>query len=372
MLERFKANPSEMIFVESKSLEKTSKEILVKEGMRPSFAASVSEALVAADMRGADTHGASNLIQPYVDWIRDKKTNPDPILRMVQDFAAIAKLDADNGLATGFGKEAMNMAIDKAKKFGVGVVTIKNAGHSGAIGTHAMHAVKEEMIGMVMTTVNPIVVPTFGAEQRLGTNPIAVAAPARNEPDFLFDVATSTIAGGKAKLVELANKKLGPFTIASPSGEPIQNEISVPDITFEDILFLPFGGSRDSGSHKGYGFAMVAEIMSGILSGCEAMMMKKNRNDPRGALNSHFFAAFNIAAFGDVEIFKSNMDQMLIKLKETKPSPGNKRVIYPGLLEREEEIFRAKNGIPLHKNTMEWFDSLSKQYDIEKIQRIFV
>ena len=370
MLERFKADQNEMVFVESKSLEKISKEILVKEGMRPSFAASVSEALVAADMRGADTHGASNLIQPYVDWIRNKKTNPDPILRKVQDFAAIANFDADNGLVTGFGKEAMNIAVDKAKKFGVGVVTIKNAGHSGAIGTHAMHAVEKDMIGMVMTAVNPIVVPTFGAEQRLGTNPIAVAAPAKNEADFLFDVATSTIAGGKAKLVELAGKKLGAYTIAEPNGEPIKDEVSLPDMTFEDILFLPFGGTRDSGSHKGYGFAMIAEIMSGILSGCESLMVNNTRDDPRGALNSHFFAAFNIAAFGDVEKFKTNMDQMLIKLKETKPSPGNKRVIYPGLLEREEEIFRIKNGIPIHKNLVEWFDELSKQYGIEKIHRM--
>ena len=257
-----------------------------------------------------------------------------------------------------------------AKKFGVGVVTIKNAGHSGAIGTHAMHAVQKDMIGMVMSAVNPIVVPTFGAEQRLGTNPIAVAAPAKNEADFLFDVATSTIAGGKAKLVELAGKKLGPYTIAAANGEPITDEVPLPDMTFEDILFLPFGGSRDSGSHKGYGFAMVAEIMSGILSGCESLMLKNSRDDSRGASNSHFFAAFNIAAFGDVEIFKSNMDQMLIKLKETKPSPGNKRVIYPGLLEREEEVFRVKNGIPIHKNLAEWFDSLSKQYGIEKIHRM--
>ena len=369
MLDRFKANSNEIIFVKGSSLENISKTILIKEGMRPSFAASVSKALVAADMRGVDTHGASNLLQPYVEWIRNNKINPNPTLQIVKDFAAIATVDADNGFATGFGEEAMNMAIDKAKKFGVGIVTMKNAGHSGAIGSYAMHAVKEDMIGMVMSAVNPCVVPTFGAEQRLGTNPIAIAAPARNEPDFLLDVATSAIAGGKAKLVELAGKKLGPFSIASPNGEPIQEEISVPD-KFEDILFLPFGGSRDSGSHKGFGFAMVAEIMSGILSGCASMMIMNDRNNDGRALNSHFFAAFNIAAFTEVEKFKSNMDQMLAKLRTTKPSPGNTRVIYPGLLEREEEIARAKNGVPLHKNTVEWLDSLSEQYEIENIQRI--
>ena len=369
MLDRFKANSNEIIFVKGSSLENISKTILIKEGMRPSFAASVSKALVAADMRGVDTHGASNLLQPYVEWIRNNKINPNPTLQIVKDFAAIATVDADNGFATGFGEEAMNMAIDKAKKFGVGIVTMKNAGHSGAIGSYAMHAVKEDMIGMVMSAVNPCVVPTFGAEQRLGTNPIAIAAPARNEPDFLLDVATSAIAGGKAKLVELAGKKLGPFSIASPNGEPIQEEISVPD-KFEDILFLPFGGSRDSGSHKGFGFAMVAEIMSGILSGCASMMIMNDRNNDGRALNSHFFAAFNIAAFTEVEKFKSNMDQMLAKLRTTKPSPGNTRVIYPGLLEREEEIARAKNGVPLHKNTVEWLDSLSEQYEVENIQRI--
>ena len=98
MLDRFKANSNEIVFVKGSSLENISKTILIKEGMRPSFAASVSEALVAADMRGADTHGASNLIQPYVDWIRNKKTNPDPILRKVQDFAAIANLMPIMGL----------------------------------------------------------------------------------------------------------------------------------------------------------------------------------------------------------------------------------------------------------------------------------
>ena len=254
----------------------------------------------------------------------------------------------------------MRMAIEKARNVGIGAVTMFNAGHSGAIGHHAMIAAKEDMVGMTCTAGGTLVAPTFGAEGRLGTNPIAMAAPARNEPFLLFDAATSAIAGNKLGLARRVGAPMLPGWIAEMDGTPIMEETQVRERG--EYLQLPLGGTREQGSHKGYGFSLMSEVLASALSGTLSSMIDQ------GGASHHYFAAYNIAAFTDLDTFKDNMDKMLRTLRDTKPAPGHERVIYPGLTEYEEEQERRANGIPLHKEVIEWFSDITSELSLPALK----
>jgi L-2-hydroxycarboxylate dehydrogenase (NAD+) len=197
MLERFKVPKSDEVRVPESSLRETVSAIFEKIGVSPEDAALGADVLTATDMRGVETHGVSNTLRGYVKAYGEGTLNPRPEWRLVTESPGTAVMDADKGLAVILGPKAMNIAIEKARTVGVGMVTMFNAGHSGAIGHHAMLAAKADMVGMCTTAASGGVLPTFGAEARLGTNPIAVAAPAKNEPYFLFDAATSAVAANK-------------------------------------------------------------------------------------------------------------------------------------------------------------------------------
>ena len=195
MLERFKVPLEDEVRVPEASLRQTVAAIFEKMGVTPDDAAEGADVLVMTDLRGVETHGVSNMLRAYVKYYNEGVLNPRPDWRLVRESPGTATIDADRGLAIILGPKAMRIAIEKARKVGVGVVTMFNAGHSGAIGHHAMLAAREDMVGMCATAAGSQVVPTFGGEARYGTNPMAIAAPARDEPPFLFDAATCAIAG---------------------------------------------------------------------------------------------------------------------------------------------------------------------------------
>jgi LDH2 family malate/lactate/ureidoglycolate dehydrogenase len=247
----------------------------------------------------------------------------------------------------------MRLAMEKAKNVGVGIVTIFNSGHLGAVGHHAMIAAKGEMVGMCLTATGASVVPTFASEPRFGTNPISIAAPARNEAPVYFDVATSAIAGNKVRLAARVGAPLLPGWVTDKEGNPILEE--TPASERGQFWHLPLGGTREQGSHKGYGFALMAEILGSMLAGALPAMLDANSG------YKHYFAAYNISSFVDLDWFKDTMDRMLHTLKTTKPAQGHDRVLYPGLSEYEEEQERRAHGIPLHKEVIEWFAGVTKE-----------
>ena len=363
MLERFKVPSENEVRIPEKSLRQTVTAIFEKMGVTAEDSAIGADVLVTADLRGVETHGVSNMLRAYVSAYGDGSLNPRPEWQAVRESPGTATIDADKGLAVILGPKAIGIAVEKAKKVGVGVVTMLNAGHSGPIGHHAMLAAEQDMIGVCMTAGGGKIVPTFGAEPRLGTNPIAVAAPARNEAPFLFDAATSIIAGNKLRLAERVGATLAPNWIVDLDGNP--NTEETPVLPMDQFNLLPMGGTRENGSHKGYGFGMMAEIMATLLSGNIASMMG---GPARGS--SHHFAAYNIDAFTDVDEFKDRMDDVLRTLRTTRPAPGHDRVLYPGLSEHEEEQARRANGIPLHTEVVEWFDSITSELSIPALERM--
>ena len=304
-----------------------------------------ADALLYADLRGIDSHGVSNMMPIYVAMLKQGYVNPAPKLRVLREADATATVDNDRGLGLTIGPQCMELALDKAERCGVGSVVATNGRHFGAAAYHASLALERDMIGMALTIGGLELVPTFGAEARVGLNPIGIAVPARDEPPFIFDASMSSIAGNKMRIARRLGSTVLPGWISTPDGTPIMHESPVPD----EFLMLPLGGTREIGSHKGYGLAVMVDILSGLLGGDPAGFEREPGDI------SHHFLAYRVDAFSDLEGFKDRMDVYLRGLRETKPAPGQERVLYAGLPEHEAEVDRRARGIPYHPDVVEWF-----------------
>jgi len=353
--ERFRVPDEIAVRVAAADMHATVEGIFRALGAPEADAHRCAETLVWADLRGVDSHGVSNMTPVYVALIRKGEVNPAPVMRVVREAPATATLDSDRGLGLTIGPQAMALAMEKAESCGVGAVSVTNARHFGAAGFHAALALEREMIGVALTMGGLAVVPTYGAEPRVGLNPIALAAPARHEAPFLFDASMSSVALNKVHFAKRLGLPVPAGWIAKPDGTPIMEEVPVP----KEFLMLPLGGTREIGSHKGYGLAAAVDILSGILGG-----------DPPGFRRefwdvSHHFMAYRIDAFTDPERFKDGMDTFLRGLRETRPAPGEERVFYPGLPEHEVEGERRERGIPYHPDVVEWFRRTATELGVD-------
>jgi L-2-hydroxycarboxylate dehydrogenase (NAD+) len=317
--------------------------------------------LVMADLRGVDTHGVIrfNPHSWYVKWLRGGDMNPKPNIRIVAENTSCALIDGDCGIGMLIGHRAMELAIHKAKETGVATVAVRNSRHFGMSAYYAMQALPHDMIGIAMTNASRQVVPTFGREARFGTNPLALAAPAMEELPFVIDMATTTAAAGKLEVAARLGKTIPPGWALDENAEPTTD----PRLAQKARRLLPLGGSRESGSHKGYGLAILVEILCGVLTGTTTAL---NANqEPRG----HFFGAIRIDSFRPVADFKRDMDRLIRELKSTMPIAGQERVFVAGEIEFETAKERAALGIPLHSSVLDGLRELSQQlvvpYDLE-------
>lgn len=344
MLPQFRVSLNEAINVSGDDLKNTVAGIFVKMGVPEQDALIGADALVLADLRGVDSHGVSNMLKSYVNGYTSGQINPKPDMKIIRETPATASLDSDRGLGVITTPKAMELAIKKAKDVGVGMVTLGNARHLGMASYHAMMALEHDMIGVCMTSAPPRTVPTFGAEPRLGTNPIAVAVPAKNDHPFVFDAATSSVAQNKIEIARRLGAKLEPGWLATEDGTPIMEEMDVP----ENYHLLPMGATRELGSHKGYGLSCVVDILAGVLTGFGYGAVPGRPNF------GHYVAAYNISGFDEPENFKANMDEWMQMMKSTKPAPGEERVMVAGQPEAEMEVIRRRDGIPLHPEVADW------------------
>ena len=336
-------------------------EILARAGLPPAHAHRCADALVAADLRGVESHGVSNMLRRYLDWLRTGHLNPTPEIRLLRDTACTATYDGDAGLGIVVLPELMEVAISKAGRYGVGMVAVRNARHSGMLAYHTMLAVEHNMIGVCATSGSPRVVPTFGREARLGTNPLSVAVPTGDNRPFVYDGATSTVAYNKLANARRAGEPFRPGWCAAPDGTP-QTRPSPPDPVF-DRLMLPLGATPDGGSHKGYGLAAVVEIFASLLSGGPFM------GQLDGAYSGHFLAAIDPAAFGDPERFQRQVREFTAYLRATPAASGHQRVLVAGDPERETAHRRLRDGIPLDPEVLGWLDATCDAWGVDRIPR---
>ena len=333
------AHPAHQRYAASELIAFTTR-VLVACGMPEEDARLGAEVLVDADLMGIDSHGIAHLPthNGYVPGFRNGHVNPTPQIRAVRETASTALLDADRGFGPVVGYRAMELALRKAREAGSGSVAVTNSRHFGAAGYYALMAPSQGCIGLALTNAGPWVVPAGGRKKMIGTNPIAVAAPAGREQPFLMDMATSTVAMGK---LEIALREEKPI----PAGWSLDGEgratRDIPTVYREGGL-TPLGSTLSTSSYKGYALGQMVDVFCGILSGAGHTLLL-----PRGAAG-HFFAAWQVEAFLPLDDFTAMMDQMQAAFRAAAPADGVERVLLPGQREFETRREREANGIPLH------------------------
>ena len=323
--------------------------------------------MVRTDLRGVDSHGIDMLPRYHELWREGVIVmDADPVL--VNDSMATGLYDGAKGLGHYVSTLAMRLAIDKARTYGVGVVGVRNSGHFGAAANYSMMALAHDMIGL-STTNSPYVamVPTFGREAKISTNPLSFAAPAGRHAPFVLDMATTTVAFGKLRLASRWGKPIPSGWALDDSGEPTTDA----DKAVKHRLQTPLGGTRELGSHKGYGLGMMVDILSGILPGAVYgdLFFRTDRPTRRLQDVGHCFIALDPARFRPIEEFKRDMDDYFDSLKSTPRAEGHDRIYVAGEPEAESEIRRRRDGIPLSPALIARVDDIAREFGITPLAR---
>ena len=319
-------------------------------GMAPDLAAITAGLMAETDLLGIDSHGIS-MLPSYEEKLRAGTLKLDARPRVVRDGGASALLDGMGGLGYPVSAQAMNLAVDKALEHGVGAVSVCNSHHFGAAGVYARIAVERGVVGLVTSSANGVImVPTRGAMPMLGTNPIAFGAPAAHNEPFVLDMATTTVAANKVKVYDFLGKPLPPGWAVDGRGEPVTAADSAMQFIFKhpEGGLTPLGGTPAMSSHKGYGLAMMAQILGGTLSG-SALAARRNVTRRPGESDDvgHFFLALNPDAFRASGSFESDMDDLIDTLHDTPPARPDEPVLVAGEPEAAERARRRERGIPI-------------------------
>ena len=341
--------------------------LFMKIGCPIEQAIEAANVLLSADLRGVDSHGVARLVG-YLRLYEKNRINSKPQISVVHETPSTAVVDGDAGLGLVAGPYAMRLAIEKAKNVGTGWISVKNSNHYGIAGYHAMMALEADCIGISMTNASPLVAPTYSKERLLGTNPIAVAVPAENEPPFVADMATTTAANGKLEILQRKNESAPLGWLQDKEGQPTQAAQGI----VEGGALLPLGGDREHGSHKGYILGSIVDILSAVLSGANfgpwvppfVSFLDPDPN-PVGVGIGHFFGALRIDAFRPASEFKTHMDIWIKRFRNATTINETNKVIIPGDPERRMDQLRRKEGIPLLDTVVKDLQSLSEQYQVK-------
>lgn len=323
---------------DSTKLAKFCVTVLEKAGVPGENAAMVADSLLAANLRGVDTHGVTRL-PIYVDRLLAGLTNGRTQGAIVSEAGSTAVYDGQDGLGQVVGTKGMQLAIKKAESQGVGMVALRNSTHFGTAAYYAMMALPHDMIGLSLTNSPSLMVPWGGKRPFFGTNPLAIAVPAGEEQPFVFDMATSVVARGAIILAAKKGDPIPPTWAVNAEGEPTTDA----KVANEEGALLPLGG------HKGFGLAMAIEVMVATLAGGPfGPHIGELYNNPTRAQGvGHFFGAIRIDNFRPAREFKADMDAMIREVKAQPRAKGVEKIMVAGEPEYNTEQDRRKKGVPL-------------------------
>ncbi len=346
----------DIVFVDAEILENFMKDVFMGLGVPKKDAQIIADVLITSDLRGIESHGIQRC-KMYYDRIKEGIYEPKTKIDTIKDGPATALLDGNCGMGHVIAYKAMKMAIEKAKKYGLGAVAVRNSTHFGIAGYYSLMAIKEGMIGMTVTNARPSIPPTFGCEPMLGTNPLTIGAPTNEKFPFLLDCATSIIQRGKVEVNARINKPLPENTVIDDTGETMTD----PNKVLEEMLkrkasLLPLGGKgEETAGYKGYGYATVVELLSAALQ--EGIFLRDTlgivENDQKRLKVGHFFLAINIGSFVGLDSFKKTAGNIMGDLRGSRKIPGTEKIYTAGEKEFLAEIDRRKTGIPLNKSLQE-------------------
>ena len=352
----------EPIVLSSERLTEFSSRVFEHFGIAAEDASLAAEVLAVSDLRGIDSHGVARL-HAYFDMLSAGRINPSPQLSILRESPSTATVDGDIGLGLVVGPKANEIAMDKAEGAGTGWVSVSNTNHYGIAGYYVLKALERDLIGWSMTNTTKLVAPLWGAERKLGTNPIAIAFPGKEEPPIVIDMASCSAAYGK---IEIALRKGDGI----PRGWAIDGQgkdTLDPAKMIEEGALLPLGSDRERGGHKGYGLAIMVDVLSCVLSGANwgpfapPFALRQEIPDKQvGKGIGHFFGSMRIDAFIDPDEFKSQIDAYRREMQSARPAPGTDGPLIPGDPELEAEKIRSKEGIPLLPAVVEDLRDISR------------
>ena len=329
----------------------------------------ISEVLITSDLRGIDSHGIQRC-KMYYDRIKAGIYNPITEFEIVSDNMGTAVVDGHCGMGHVIAYKAMELAIKKAKTYGIGAVAVRNSTHFGIAGYYSLMAINEGMIGFTTTNTRPAVPPTFGVEPMLGTNPLTYGAPTDEDFPFLIDAATSIIQRGKVEVYNRIQKPLPNGLIITNNGnsETDAGEV-LHDLLDRSAALLPLGGKGESTSgHKGYGYATFAEILSSALQ--DGIFLRDTAGvveDGQKRLKvGHFFLAINVGNFIPLQKFKRTAGNIMRELRNSKLAPGKDKIYTAGEKEYSSEEERKETGIPINKSLQKDIKTMQVALGLDK------
>lgn len=347
----------------SELLKRVCSQIYMDYGYSQDDAETIVDVLIEADMMGIQSHGLQR-IDLYSYGIEIGRIKVDANIKTVSETPVSALIDADAAMGQLAGVKAMRLAIDKARSNGIGIVLVRNSNHYGIAGYYTLLAVKEALLGISMTNTQKLVVPTFGREPMLGTNPIAVSMP--GDPIFHLDMAISVCTAGKMEVYSKNGEKIPQGWLIDWNGECSTNPDDFMTIRRDGLLggILPIGGEGEIlGGHKGFGLGLVVELLTGILSnGGSSLEVRKVPNKENC---SHIFIALDYRMFGEPKEIEKRFSEYLKLVQGSAKAKGRNRIFIPGEKEFEEYEKSKTQGVLVTDKTRGIIIDLCKKHGIK-------
>lgn len=360
---------NDIVWVEFDTMERFMVDVFVAAGVPHEDAKVCSDILITADKLGIDSHGMNRLKPIYIDRIKDGIMDPVTKMEIVKEGPTTAVIDGHDGMGHVISKKAMQMAIDKAKTYGMGMVAVRNSSHYGIAGYYSLMACENGMIGITGTNARPSIAPTFGVENMLGTNPLTFGMPTDEDFPFLLDCATSITQRGKIEVyAKLGKDALEGWVIKHDGTSTTDSNEILADLVKGKAALVPLGGiGEDMGGYKGYGYATVVEILSAALQGGSFMKMLLGFSDGKKVPYhlGHFFIAVNIEAFTTLDEFKKTAGDILRELRNSKKMPGAERIYTPGEKEHLSWLDRQGKGVPLNVELQKEVKQLVQEFGLK-------
>lgn len=356
-------------------VERFVRDVFTRMGVPPDDARICSDVLIAADLRGIESHGVGRL-KYYYDRIKAGRQVVHTEVEVLKETETTVVLDGHHGMGHVIASRAMRLAMDKARRYGLGAAAVRNSTHFGIAGYYALMAAAEGMIGLCVTNARPAIAPTFGTEPMLGTNPIAFAAPSDGPFPFCFDGATSIIQRGKVEVALRAEKPIHEGWVVDAEGNPATDPARIlKDLDTAQAALLPLGGAGElMAGYKGYDLATTVEILSAALAGgsfLKGLLGVSPDGFPRPYMLGHFFLAVDIEHFVPLDLSRRITGQILRDLQNSRQEPDAARIYVAGEKEYENEQYVRAAGIPVNRNLRQELQTMRDELGIPGYEAYF-
>jgi LDH2 family malate/lactate/ureidoglycolate dehydrogenase len=331
----------------------------------------IADVIITSDLWGIRSHGIAHL-KMYHERIKNGLQLPATKWEVVKDAQATAVIDGGNGMGMVVGYNAMKLAIEKARQYGLGAVAVRNSSHYGVAGYYPLMAAKEGLVGLSVTNAHPSIAPTFGIKPMLGTNPIAVAAPTDEPFPYMFDAATSVAPRGKIEIAKRANKPIPEGWVINQEGKSATDPSNmIKEMDLGNVALLPVGGMGDLfGGHKGYGLATMVEIFSAAFQDGTYLWGLTDTDadgNPQFLRIGHFFLAIDVEHFIPLETFKKITGNMMRELRSSPVAPDQSRVYTAGEKEYYNTQRVEEDGVEIPPGVQKGLKELQAELNLSKI-----